>query len=390
MSLPFPAAANLPSSLATGLPSPSVAALIAHVIVVLAVAGAVRWHAQTAYEGPAGDAETAAELRRLRLRGLLVGGVLTAAVTSQSGLARAAQADVTGAVADAAGLAVVGTVAGVVAAVAVYALPLVGLALAVRLATVPYRRAVRGFRMRYRDAAAWELERDGVGLLGILLVAGAIAAVPGGWPRVLAAVGLGLVATALTPFAVIVALRTRWPTDAERAAVADVLPPGVRLRIVDDRTRIGGAFAAGIVPGTEYVFCAESLFDVLDEEELRAVVAHEVGHHEREHVLLRYSLVAIAAGAALGIASVAPEVALAAIVVGTAPAAVVLAWAVRRTEEQADAYAAEAVSGAALASALETLAEHRYVAEASGTSRLLAYHPPVGERITRLRGRPPV
>ncbi|MFC7140674.1 M48 family metalloprotease [Halosimplex aquaticum] len=364
------------------------AAVAAHAVVVLTVGAVVRWRARTAYEGPAGDADTAVELRDLRHRWLLAGGVLTAALTYLSDLARAAQAGATDALADATGTATVGSVGGVLVAVAVYALPVVVLALVVRLATVPYRRAVRGFRLRYRDAAAWELERDGVGLLGVLLAAGVIALVPAGWPRVVAAVGLGLIATALTPVALVVALRTRWPTDAERAVVEGVLPPGVRLRVVDDRTRLGSAFAAGLVPGAEYVFCTESLFAVLDDEELRAVVAHEVGHHEHEHVLLRYSIVAAAAGVALGVASAAPQLALAAILVGTAPAAVVLAWVVRRTEEQADAYAAAAVSGAALASALETLAENRYVAEATGPSRLLSYHPPLTERITRLRGRP--
>ncbi|WP_459193300.1 M48 family metalloprotease [Halosimplex sp. J119] len=367
--------------------APAAYAVVAHAVVVLLVGAAVRWRARTAYESPANDAETAVELRRLRQRGVVAGGTLTAVVTYLSGLARAAQAGGASAITEATGLALAGAVAGVVVAVAVYALPVVILALVVRLATVPYRRAVRGFRVRYRDAAAWELERDGVGLVGILLTAGVIATVPAGWPRVLAAVGLGLVATALTPFAVVVALRTRWPTDDERAAVADVLPPGVRLRVVDDRTRIGSAFAAGVVPGAEYVFCAESLFAVLDDAELRAVVAHEVGHHAHEHVLLRYSMVAVLAGVALGVASVAPGIALAALVVGTAPAAVALAWVVRRTEEQADAYAAEAAGGAALASALETLSETRYVVEATGSSRLLAHHPPVNERIDQLRTR---
>ncbi|WP_135365904.1 M48 family metalloprotease [Halosimplex halophilum] len=363
--------------------APPVAAVL-QVAVAVVVGAAVRWRARSAYEGPADDAETAAALGRLRRRGVAVGTVVTAALTRLSGLARSVQADATAAVAEAAG-PTAGAVAGVAAAVAVYALPVVAVAVAVRLATVPYRRAVRGFRLRYRDAAAWELERDGVGFLGVVLAA-AVALVPAGWPRVVAAVGLGLVATALTPVALVVALRTRWPTDEERAAVGDALPAGVRLRVVDDRTRLGSAFAAGIVPGAEYVFLTESLFATLDGDELRAVVAHEVGHHEHGHVLLRYALVAVAAGAALGAASVAPDAALVAILLGAPPFAVALAWVVRRTEEGSDAYAAEAVGGAALADALETLAERRYVAAGGdGWSGLLSHHPPLGDRIDRLR-----
>jgi len=311
--------------------------LLVHVAVAVAVGVTVRWRGRSAYEGAAGDAETAGELGRFRRRGVLVGGAATVVVTRLSGLARTAGADAAAAVADAVGPAV-GAVAGVTAAVAVYALPVVVVAVAVRLATVPYRRAVRGFSVRYRDAAAWELERDGVGFAGILVAAGAIALVPAGWPRIAAAVGLGLVATALTPFALVVALRTRWPTDDERAAVGGVLPDGVRLRVVDDRTRLGSA---------------------------------------------------VAAGAALGVASVAPDVALVAIIAGAPPFAVLLAWVVRRTEAQADAYAAEAVGGPALAGALETLADRRYIVEGGRPARILSHHPPLGERIDRLRERAP-
>lgn len=231
----------------------------------------------------------------------------------------------------------------------------------------------------------------GVGplLAGALVVvaagAAAIALAPPGWPRALVAVGLGLVATALTPVALVVALRTRWPTDAELATLEGVLGD-VRLRVVDDRTRVGSALAAGVVPGLRYVFLTESLFELLDDDELRAVVAHEVGHHERNHVLLRFSLVALAAGAALALASVLPPGrTLVVLGAGALPAAVGFAWVVRATERSADAYAARAVGGPALASALERLARHRYVADATGPTALLSYHPPLSERVATLR-----
>jgi Zn-dependent protease with chaperone function len=127
------------------------------------------------------------------------------------------------------------------------------------------------------------------------------------------------------------------------------------------------------------------LFGVLTEAELRAVAAHEVGHHEREHVLLRYALVALLAGGALALAEFAPGLALAAILVGALPAAVALAWVVRETERSADAYAADTVGGPALASALERLAERRYIVEGGGPVPALDYHPPVSERVATLR-----
>lgn len=276
--------------------------------------------------------------------------------------------------------------AAAVGPLAAYALPAVPLAVAVRLATVPYRRAVRGLQLRYRDVAAWELERDGVGLVVVLGAATLIALAPAGWPRVLTAVGLGFVATAFAPAALVVAFRTRRPTDEERATLDDVLGD-CRLRVVDDRTRVGSALAAGIVPGGRYVFLTESLFDALSPAELRAVAAHEVGHHRRGHVLLRFSLVALAAGAGLAVGEFASEMALSAILVGAVPFVLGLAWVVRRTEVSADAYAADVVGGPALASALETLAERRYVFESGGRFRAFSHHPPLGERIGDLRGR---
>jgi STE24 endopeptidase len=190
-------------------------------------------------------------------------------------------------------------------------------------------------------------------------------------------------ASALAPVALVVALRTRWPTDGEREAVVDVLGD-YRLRIVDDRTRVGSALAAGLLPGARYVFLTESVLATLDDEEVRAVVAHEVGHHEREHVLLRSVAVAVVAGAVLALVEVAPGLALVVLAVGAVPAAAAFAWVVRTTERRADAYAARAVGGRALASALDRLAERHYLA--ASPPGPFAHHPPLAARIAALRG----
>lgn len=364
---------------------PPAAAVGAYLLVALATGGAVRWCARRYHDDPEGDGETAYRLRRLRRRGVLVGGGVVAAVT------------VTFRVGTAAGDALAGTPAGTalgdpaaaaVGAAAAYLVPVALVVLATRLATVPHRGAARNLRLRYRDVAAWEVERSGVGVVGLLAAVGAIAAVPAGWPRAVVAVGLAFLATALAPVALVVALRTRWPTDDERDLVADLLPPGVALRVVDNRTRVGSAFAAGVVPGVERVFVTEALFDVLDDDELRAVVAHEVGHHERHHVLLRFSLAALAAGAALGVAGYAPVATMYALLVGAVPLVAGLAWVVRRTEYAADGHAARVVGGPALADALERLAERRYVLDSGGVLGVFAYHPPLAERIRRLRAAP--
>jgi|GEM_PF-955456 len=371
--------------------SPPAAAVGAYLLIAAATGVAVRLRAHVYHKDLAGDDETAFHLRRLRGRGVLVGAALTVAVTAGFRVGTAAGdafAEAVDAETGVAGLddgTAVDTVAGVVGASAAYLVPIALVVLVVRLATVPYQRAARDLRLRYRDAAAWELKRSGVGVVGLLAAVGVIAAVPSGWPRALVAVGLGFLVTVLAPVALVVALRTRWPTDAEHALVADLLPHGVALRVVDDRTRVGSAFTAGVIPGLKRVFVTESLFDVLDDEQLRAVVAHEVGHHEHNHVLLRFSLVAAAASVALTVASYAPVATVYGLVAGGVPLAVGLAWAVRHTERAADAYAAAVVGGPALAGALEVLADRRYITAASGPFGLLEYHPPLAERIERLR-----
>ncbi|MFB6151565.1 MAG: M48 family metallopeptidase [Haloarculaceae archaeon] len=360
--------------------TPPAVALAAYLLVALASGVAVRWRARRYHADPESDPETAFRLRRLRRRGALAGWVATTGVTARFGVAAAARDALSSTLGADPVAAAVGTLGA-------YLVPALPVALAVRLGTVPYRRAARDLRVRYRDAAAWELERDGAGVVLVLTAAALIALTPGGWPRVLVAAGLGLVAVALAPFALVVALRTRWPSDAERDLLGDVLG-GVHLRVVDDRTRVGSAVAAGVLPGARYVFVTESLFDVLDDDEVRAVVAHEVGHHERHHVLLRFALLAAAAAVALALVEFAPDLALGAVLVGAGPTAVALAWVVRRTEESADAYAAATVGGPALADALETLVERRYVIEATGLLRVLSYHPPLSERTADLRRGP--
>ena len=212
--------------------------------------------------------------------------------------------------------------------------------------------------------------------------------VPDGWPRVVATLVLGGVVAAVAPYWLAYAAGARRPADSERAAVADAVEGSVavQLRVVDDTTWVGNATAAGILPGQRYVFVAADLFDVLDADSCAAVVAHEVAHHARRHVLLRHSLAVVAAGYVVALAEFVPFRLLPTVAVGAVPYLLVSAWVVRRTELAADRAAARATSPTVVADALTALVDAGLIlGETSGLGRLLTEHPSVDTRLVRLQ-----
>lgn len=216
-----------------------------------------------------------------------------------------------------------------------------------------------------------------------LLVGPALAALataplfPTGWWLPVAVAALGATGAAATPWLVARVARVREPTSAERAA----LDHGVPVRVIESDRR--NAMAAGVLPGARVVFVTTGLLEALPADEAAAVVAHEVGHLRRHHVALR-----LAAAAAL----VLPWLgAVAADLPGAFPvggALVVLAFPalfrlVRWTEFDADAYAARAVDGRALARGLERLGGRQ--PRRPWWRRLVALHPTLAARASRLR-----
>nr|WP_303647822.1 M48 family metallopeptidase [Haloarchaeobius amylolyticus] len=256
---------------------------------------------------------------------------------------------------------------------------------AVAVAVAPYRERVRHLALSAGFVLWWFVTRAVAITLSVAVIVGFVRVVPDGWPRVVGALGVVLVAISLSPVVLRIGLRTRAPTPAERERVADVLPGSVRLRIVDPRTRVGCAFAAGIVPGLRYVFVTETVFDLLDDDELSAVVAHEVAHHRQNHVVARFGLAAVVVVPLLvGVEFGRPELVR---LVGLALLPYAFLWfkLIRRTEFVADREAARAVGPDAMARALETLLARRLILEPTGTtSRLLDVHPTVSTRIDRL------
>jgi len=260
--------------------------------------------------------------------------------------------------------------------------------LAVTLGTLPYRRRARGFDITHRFVARWLLSRGFGSLFLVALAVAVVSVVPAGVPQLAAIVVLVGGVTLALPVTLSVGLRAREPTGAEAALVEDLLPAGVRLRVVDDRTRVGPAFAAGTRPGPRVVFVTRAVFDVCGADAVRAVVAHEAAHHRRGHVALRLGVVA--AGVLPVLAALEFAVSVPLWVALLAPGyAVGAAWVFRRTEFAADAAAARVVAPAALATAFDDLARHRLLfVDPPGATRLFAVHPTIAARKRRLRAGP--
>lgn len=220
---------------------------------------------------------------------------------------------------------------------------------------------------------------------------------PTGWWLVGAVVLLGAGMASAPPVVVPRVAPTRPLTATERAALARLLddgadhdgtattPDGVRIRVLalgTDGPATAGA--AGILPvaGGRVVFVTERVFAALPPAEAAAVVAHELGHHRRQHVPLRLG----AAGVLLlpWLAATAAEVP-GAFLGGLAlavPGLLVLLWLVRWTEFDADGHAASAVGREPMARALKRLSAGGALRDGGG---LLSLHPATADRVRRLR-----
>lgn len=329
-----------------------------------------RWSAAT-FDGP----DLAAVLRGLRRTGYVIGTVVVLVgwrlLDGDSVVAATVDPRATGLHSVATTLAL-GTV-------------WLGVVLGVTLGTVPYRRRARGYDLTHRFVARWLLSR-GVGSLAVVATAVAVvSAVPGGLPRFAATLAIVTATTLVLPFTLALGLRARRPTPAEAGVVDDLLPDVVDLRVVDDRTRVGPAFAAGTWPGRRTVFVTAAVFDVCTDVEVRAVVAHEVAHHRQGHVALRQAVVGAGVVPVLAAFEFGAGVPAWTLLLAV-PYAVVVAWTFRRTEYRADVAAARAVGPDALCGAFDALAAHRLVlADSTPGTRLFEVHPTIASRKRRLR-----
>jgi heat shock protein HtpX len=189
-------------------------------------------------------------------------------------------------------------------------------------------------------------------------------------------------------------------------------------------TKVPNAFATGRNPQHAAVAVTEGLLQMLDEQELEGVVAHELGHVKNRDILIS-TIAATIAGAIMMLASMARFSAifggfggdrdrggnifgLLAMAILAPLAAMMVQMAISRTREfKADATGADLAGHPhGLASALRRLDQvnsqipadhspasaataHMYIVKpfAGGLGKLFATHPPMDERINRLMRR---
>ncbi|QCC58066.1 M48 family metalloprotease [Natrinema thermotolerans] len=285
----------------------------------------------------------------------------------------------------------------------VVTLPLVGMA----LGTYPTVRSLRD-----TSASLWRVVTGVLAVMGITAVsvgvalAGffAIQSVFGSSLPVLLA-GLGavvFVGFGLSPYLILL-FQDRVPLEGQRRERVDRLceevgyrPRGLFL-LEGESTKTANALVAGTVPGLRYVFLTDYLLTECDDDELRAILAHEFGHVAGRHLWQRGLLtvavfgVWIAGADLVGFGALEeafgflgfflPFMGLYAVY-----HVVLLGGLARWQEFRADAYAARRVGHEATVAALERLADANDTRREAGLLYSLAtHHPPIGDRIEAVR-----
>lgn len=182
---------------------------------------------------------------------------------------------------------------------------------------------------------------------------------------------------------------TRALDPDERDRLGPVAERGVPIRVMNasDEKQAQG-FAVGVVPGNRCIYLTDFLFDDLSDEQVRAIAEHELAHIQRGHLALRGVLTGLlVTGIAVTIADASVGTVLLAAAIGV-PYWLVYAAVARWTEYDADRVAADGESAAAMAGALDDIAERNLLPrEQNFLDAIASKYPSVERRTARLVGR---
>lgn len=284
-------------------------------------------------------------------------------------------------------------------------LVVVGAIFAVALPIQPYYRELRGIEQTQKESRRRLLRGLAVGLaFPLVWIVGLnlLDHVVSGWPRAALMVVLFLVILSVTPMLVATAFgRADLDPQLRERLLTFTRSHGVKvrdIRAIKGRTeKHANALVAGVIPPFKYIFITDYLVEQLDDEELMAIVAHEVGHAKKRHLLIKLVVPFLSIAAMVGLiallgaldvlgdgALIPLLVALPLVMVGS----VFLVQGVvgLRLEHSADDFAKETVGLEPTISALEKLAEANMAKRDTGrVFNLLAQHPSIEKRVERLR-----
>ncbi|NJE08348.1 hypothetical protein E3E31_07395 [Thermococcus sp. M39] len=159
--------------------------------------------------------------------------------------------------------------------------------------------------------------------------------------------------------------------------------------------KIANAGITGIIPGYRYIFITEYMLETFDPEEIKAVIAHEIGHIKGRHLWIN-AMIAIGwfvfwMGVVFLLAKLNVDILSPAVFFGVFFSAYILYFVViqgkisMRNEFKADEFAAKVVGKETVIKTLEKLAEVNLTPKKTGKwFSFLSLHPSIEERVKHL------
>ena len=286
----------------------------------------------------------------------------------------------------------------VVGPLAVFVFGMVVTDLAAYLGVQPVDRRLRGTDEGAAAASARMARGLLIGFVPLILWFTFVGLTPGAGPAArLGGLALFLVLfNALGPVLVLRSQETYRLDEPRRRRILSMCEAqGLRVRDVRAirarSARVANAMITGVLPSLRYVLITDHLLDHLSEDELEAVVAHEIAHGRQHHLLFKAGswLVLVVA---VNVAVALPDPVGTAFAVLALPLLFGLFFVQGRLgivlEERADDYACARVGVEPVIGALEKLAELNMTKRRTGAFwDALQQHPGIERRVGRLRYR---
>lgn len=288
-------------------------------------------------------------------------------------------------------------------------LPFLVAMMAMALAVVPYDRRLRSTQQTSRAGAGQVARLFVLMLAPVVLWFMVVSVLPDlrGWVLAPVALVFLLALVVVQPLILNSVMGTRpLDDDLRERVLALCRDHGLRVRdarMLDSRGgRVANAAISGILPQVRYVYLTDHLIEILDDDEMNAVVAHEIGHGRGHHLLLKLltglavPAVIVAAGALGGTGILrwfADSMGMLGFVLGFPLVFLTVLLLVHGVvgialEKRADDYAVREIGLEPLARALDKLADANMMKRRTGWLwNVLQQHPGMEQRIKRLKDR---